>query len=126
MFICKYCKDNPTLHTFRIYKDTPEHTIYYSCISESTDKNIEQIIYHINGFLEHNTNKSWSWIIDSRDFKFELYTISLTLELIKIYSKYRNTLIEMQLINMNNWMKCLINICKPFMSTELYEKIKID
>ena len=130
MFICKYCKDNPQLHTFRIQEECDTHITYYSCIAESTDKNISQIIYHINGYLEDHhtskTSKTWSWIIDSKNFCIEWHTLSLTMELIGMYKRYQSTLTEIRVKNMNGWMKDFVAMCIPFMSQSLQSILKID
>jgi hypothetical protein len=128
MFVCKYCKDDPSLHTFRIHQDSDTHTTYYSCIANSTDKNVEQIVYHINGFLEwhHQSNKTWSWIIDSTNFCMEWHTFSLTMELINLYQTYHNTLTEIKVIHLNGWMRDLVDMCIPFMSNELQSIIKME
>lgn len=128
MFICEYCKDEPSLHTFRIREDSDTHTEYYSCIAESTDKNIEQIVYHINGYLEwhHQSDKTWSWIIDSNNFCIEWHTFALTMELIKLYQTYHDTLTEIRVINLNEWMKYLVELFIPYMNTKLQSIIKMD
>jgi hypothetical protein len=128
MFICKYCKDDPQLHTFRIHDELDNHTVFYSCIAESTDKNVTQIVYHINGFLEEHmkTNKTWSWIIDSKNFSIEWHSLSLTIELIGLYKKYQSTITEIRVRNLNGWMKEFLEMCIPFMSSSLQSILKIE
>jgi hypothetical protein len=127
-FVCKYCENDSNLHTFNIKDENENEIIYYSCMSEAKDKNILQIIYHINGFLQlhhEKSNKTWSWIIDSKNFKFEWHFFSLFKELLKIYENYKNTLTVIKIINLNNFMKFFLKLCTPFMTKELKNKLII-
>lgn len=129
VFVCKYCENNKSLHTFRIKEENEFNVVFYSCMSEAKDKNIEQIIYHFSGTLLHHhesCDKTWSWIIDSKNFKFEWHFFTLFKEILKLYDKYQKTLLEIQIINMNGWMKFFIKMCTPFMSKDLKNKLKFN
>ena len=130
-FICKFCENDATLHTFNIKTENINNIEYYSCMSEAKDKNISQIIYHIKGTLEyHHTqtnckDKTWSWLIDSKNFKFEWHFFKLFKELLLIYEMYKFSLQNIKIINLNSWMKFFLKLCTPLMSNDLKQKLII-
>jgi hypothetical protein len=124
MFKCEYCQKDPTLHSFKILSEKGNHTTYMSTISEATDKNVEQIIFHIKGFLKcggfhTTTDKTWSWIIDSSNFKIHMHTLLLTKELMKVINEFDSTLTEVRIINLNFFMKSFVRVCRSFLTKKL-------
>ena len=126
VFVCKYCTIDKSLHTFQKQSETETNVIFYSCMSEARDKNVEQIIHHFNGTLQdhhENTLKTWVWVIDSKNFTFQWHFFTLFKELLKVYDTYKTTLLEIQIINMNKWMKFFLKMCTPLMSKDLKSKL---
>ena len=127
---CSFCEKDPALHSFRIQEDSNVHTIYYSCISESTDTKVDQIVSHIRGLLEKQKTefptKTWSYIMDSRDFVVKWHTLPLTLKLIELIKSYMTTLTEIRIVNFNSWMKNFLKFCIPYMSIDLQKVIVVE
>lgn len=122
---CIYCRLDPTLHSFRIQEETETHVTYYSCMSESTDTNVEQIVSHIRGYLEQ-TSKKWSYVMDSREFTVHWHTIPLTMALFELIKDHQSRLVEIRMIHLNSWMKDFLVFCKPYMNAELQKALVIE
>ena len=122
---CEYCIIDPSLHSFRIKEETDTHITYYCCMSESTDTNVDQIVSHIRGYLE-KSEKTWSCIMDSRDFTVHWHTFPLTLALFDLVKEHQSRLNEIRMIHMNSWMKDFLEFCIPYMSEELQRVLVVE
>ncbi len=122
---CPYCIHNPSLHSFRIQEESDTHITYYCCMAESTDTNVDQIVSHIRGYLEDST-KTWSCIMDSRDFTIHWHTFPLTMALFELIKEHQARLNEIRMIHMNFWMKDFLLFCIPYMSPELQNALVVE
>jgi hypothetical protein len=94
-------------------------------MAESTDTNVDQIVSHIRGYVEHST-KTWSCIMDSRDFTIHWHTFPLTMALFDLIKQHQSRLREIRMIHMNVWMKDFLLFCIPYMSPELQQVLVVE
>ena len=47
------------------------------------------------------------------------HTLGLTKQLIKMFGEYKNTFLEIKVINLNKFMKFLLNLSRPFMGNDI-------
>jgi hypothetical protein len=124
---CRFCLDEPGLHSFHISKQLDHHVCYHTCVREARDKKVSQIVEHIELYL---TNKpehmTWEWSMDCKDFKIEWYTFELTMELQRLVEKYHSTLFQFRLFNVNPFMRTFLEICRPFLSKKIRGVLKVE
>ena len=120
------CDTDPSLHSFRIESETDSHIVYYSCISEATDIQVPRIVSHIKGFLDKRDGKKWSWVLDSTNFEVQWHTIELTLALLELISEYQSDMVELEIRNLNSWMKEFIEWCLPYMNETVQRVIRLN
>jgi hypothetical protein len=119
------CETDPTLHSFRKESETDSHIVYYSCISEATDTQVPRIINHIKRLLDQRQGKTWSWILDGREFEVQWHTFELTLALFELITEYQSDLLEIEVRNLNDWMKDFMEWCLPYMSETSQRVLRI-
>ena len=126
MFTCHACQVDPTVHSFYCIEETGTHTTYYSCENEIKDTNIERIVEHIEGHLQHHATKKWSWVMDAKEFTFGWSSREFAYAILSIIEKYQFTLERVRLINMSNLMKKIFNFGISFLEEPLKSIFEIE
>ena len=121
MYECEFCKLNPSLHSFKVQDETDTAVTFYTLLGEAKDKNPVSIISHIRGNIDwaKEKQKKIIWIVDSRIFHFEWHTLGLTKQLIRMFGDYKESFLEIKVINLNKFMKFLLNVSRPFMGNDI-------
>jgi len=115
---CPHCIRDPRLHSFHISKryENLNHICYLTTVREAHDKNVSQIVEHIEGYLsQKHSSTTWEWAIDCKDFRIEWHTLELTIALQRLIQKYGSTLYQFRLFNVNVFMRNFLVICRPFL-----------
>ncbi len=125
--MCIICDQDPGSHSFEFYGKTIEGIyMYYTCPANATryyDTN--GILNHYEEVLEQNNNNKWIWVFDSKGFDIKhSLEIETAIGLIKILSKYDNSLCQIQIVNANLLIKTFYTLIYPFLSTNIINKIK--
>ncbi len=119
---CRFCLEDPGLHSFHISHQTDCHVCYHTCVREARDKNVSQIVEHIDLFLRNKpTHSTWEWSMDCREFKIEWYTFDLTMALQRLIEKYHATITRFQLLHVNPFMKLFLEMCRPFLHPKIQQ-----
>jgi hypothetical protein len=124
---CRFCLAQPGLHSFHILHQLPHHVCYHTCVREARDKNVSQIIEHIELYLSHKPEfMTWEWSMDCREFKIEWYTFELTMALQRLIKKYHWTLLRFRLLHVNPFMRIFLEICKPFLDEKVKQVLRVE
>jgi hypothetical protein len=124
---CRFCLVDPGLHSFHISRQTDRHICYHTCVREARDKNVSQIVEHIELFLSHKPeHMTWEWSMDCQDFKIEWYTFELTMALQRLIQKYHSTLIQFRLFHVNPFMRVFLEMCRPFLQEKIQSILKVE
>lgn len=125
--ICPYCSVDPGLHSFHIQSHTDTHISYHTCVREARDKKVNQIVEHIELFLSQKPlHMTWEWSMDCTSFHIEWYTFELTMALQTLIQKYRHTITQFRLFNVNRFMKVFLEICRPFLNNHIKQVLVVD
>ena len=124
---CRFCLADPGLHSFHISKQLDHHICYHTCVREARDKNVSQIVEHIELFLSHKPeHMTWEWSMDCKDFHIEWYTFELTMALQRLIQKYHATMIRLRLFHVNPFMRVFLGICRPFLQDKIQSILKVE
>lgn len=126
MFTCHACQADPKVHSFYSIEDSSTHTTYYSCENDIKDTNIERIVQHIEGYLQHHTTKQWSWVMDAKEFTLGWSSKDLAYAVLDIIEKYKSTLVRVRMINMSNLMKKIFKFGKSFLEEPLQSVFELE
>ncbi len=125
--MCRYCDIDPGLHSFHIKNITRDHVWYHTVVREARDKNVNQIVEHIEEFLlKKPPGMTWEWSMDCRGFKIEGYTFELTMALQRLIRKYHLTITRFRLTHVNALMRLFVSICKPFLDVSVRQVLVVD
>lgn len=121
MYICKSCEKDPSSHSFFKLHEIKQHGVFYSCDAESTDKDVDNIMQHIEGVLEefHMTGTTWEWIFDGKDFSISFHSLALSSRFIDLLKKYQRSLTKIHVIHTNEFVKTIFDMMTPFLSDQL-------
>jgi hypothetical protein len=121
------CEKESSSHSFYKLNHDDCHGVFYSCEAEALDKDIDNIMYHIEGVLEdfHKMGKSWEWICDGKDFTLSMNSVSLSMRFVSLLTKYQSSLTHIHVINTNPFIKSMYDIMIPFLNERLANKINI-
>ena len=124
---CRFCHENPGLHSFHISEQYENHVSYLTVVREARDKKVSQIVEHIEGYLSQKPpHMTWEWSMDCKGFQIEWYTLELTLALQRLIRKYHSTLHQFRLFNVNRFMRVFLEMCKPFLSNHIKQVLVVD
>ena len=128
-FVCKICDEFPNSHSFSKIEECQGVSVYYTCPAKAIKYNDSAgIIKHYKDTLDSLHGSPWKWIFDSRGFDWKHVTqVSLAIELAKLISskKYGESLQEINLLNLNSYGKCMLNLLWNFLSANIQNKIKL-
>ena len=128
-FVCKICDEFPNSHSFSKIEEREGVSVYYTCPAKAIKYNDSAgIIKHYKDTLDSLQGSPWKWIFDSRGFGWKHVTqVSLAIELAKLISskKYGESLQEINLLNLNSYGKCMLNLLWNVLSTNIQNKIKL-
>lgn len=125
--VCRFCRDDPGLHSFHIQSETDDHVVYHTCVRNARDKKVSQIVEHIELYLSHKPiHKTWEWSMDCTDFRIEWYTFELTMALQNLIHKYRHTIRQFRLVHVNPFMKGFVEICRPFLENHVKQVLVVE
>ena len=125
--MCVICQEDPGSHSFEFYGKTKEGMyMYYTCQAKATRYwDTKGILNHYEEVLEQNNNNKWIWVFDSEGFGINhSLEIETAIGIIKILSKYEDSLGEIQIVNANLLIKTFYTLIYSFLSTEIINKIK--
>lgn len=128
MFICKACEQDPSSHSFYLLHEVDGHGVFYSCEAESTNRDTELILNHINGVLEDyhsNADKTWEWILDGKDYQMNLQSMTLGIKMLGVFNKYSDVLHKITIIHPNMFIRTLFDMMTPFMNQKMIDLIQI-
>jgi hypothetical protein len=109
VLVCRFCREDPELHSFHIQKETEKHVVYHTRVRDARDKKVKQIVEHIELYLSQKPlHKTWEWSMDCKGFKIEWYTFELTMALQTLIQKYRHTITQFRLFNVNPFMRTFL------------------
>jgi len=124
---CKYCRVDPGLHSFHILSETDSHISYHTRVRDARDKKVNQIVEHIDLYLSQKSlHKTWEWSMDCQGFQIEWYTFELTMALQSLIQKYRLTILQFRLFNVNPFMKVFLEICRPFLNSHIKQVLVVE
>lgn len=124
---CRFCREDPGLHSFHIQSQTETHVSYHTCVREARDKKVNQIVEHIELYLSQKPlHKTWEWSMDCKGFSIEWYTFELTMALQTLIQKYRMTITQFRLFNVNPFMKVFLEICRPFLTNQIKQILIVE
>jgi hypothetical protein len=124
---CRFCKEDPGLHSFHIQSETETHVSYHTRVKDARDKKVHQIVEHIELFLTQKpAYKTWEWSMDCTSFHIEWYTFELTMALQTLIQKYCMTITQFRLYNVNPFMKVFLEMCRPFLTHHIQQVLVID
>jgi hypothetical protein len=124
---CRFCRIDPGLHSFHIQSQTANHIAYHTCVREARDKNVNQIVEHIELFLSQKPlHMTWEWSMDCKGFSIEWYTFELTMALQTLIQKYSLTITQFRLFNVNPFMKVFLEICRPFLTNQIKQVLIVE
>jgi hypothetical protein len=124
---CKYCRVDPGLHSFHILSETDSHISYHTRVRDARDKKVNQIVEHIDLYLSQKPlHKTWEWSMDCQGFQIEWYTFELTMALQSLIQKYRLTILQFRLFNVNPFMKVFLEICRPFLNSHIKQVLVVE
>ena len=124
---CKYCREDPGLHSFHIQSETETHVSYHTRVRDARDKKVKQIVEHIELYLSQKPlHKTWDWSMDCSSFHIEWYTFELTMALQTLIQKYRLTITQFRLFNVNRFMRAFLEICRPFLNSHIKQVLIVD
>ena len=127
VLMCRFCREDPGLHSFHIQSETDTHVSYHTCVRDARDKKVTQIVEHIELYLSQKPlHKTWEWSMDCTSFHIEWYTFELTMALQTLIQKYRMTITQFRLFNVNRYMKNFIEICRPFLNNHIQKVLVVD
>jgi len=127
MNLCPFCREDPGLHSFHIQYETETHVSYHTRVRDARDKKVKQIAEHIELYLSQKAlHKTWDWSMDCKDFTIEWYTFELTMALQTLIQKYRLTITQFRLFNVNRFMRVFLEMCKPFLSNHIKQVLVVD
>lgn len=125
--LCPYCSVDPSLHSFHIQSQTENHIVYHTRVREARDKKVSQIVEHIDLFLTKKPlHVTWEWSMDCDSFHIEWYTFELTMALQSLIQKYRHTITQFRLFNVNRYMKSFIEMCRPFLNSHVKQVLVVE
>lgn len=128
--ICETCYKYPGSHSFTYLCKTNDISsneyIFYTCVADAILYNdTNGIVNHYKNYLEIMNPDSWIWIFNCDKFEMKHYldvcTISRLASLIKQNGKVKHIYI----INYTNLIYLLINLVKPILNKEIFDKIQI-
>jgi hypothetical protein len=125
--MCVICQQDPGSHSFEFYGKTNKGLyLYYTCPADATKYwDTNGILNHYEEVLEKNNNNKWIWLFDCKGFDVKhSLEIATAIGIIKILSKYENSLYQIQILNANNLIKTFYSLIYPFISTNIINKIK--
>jgi hypothetical protein len=124
---CRFCLADPGLHSFHISKQFENHVCYHTCVRDARDKNVSQIVEHIELFLSQKPkDMTWEWSMDCQDFHIEWYTFELTMELQRLVKKYQDTMTVFHLCQVNPFMRFFLHLCRPFLDEKIQQILKVE
>jgi hypothetical protein len=124
---CRFCLEDPGLHSFHIKETFENHIHYHTCVREARDKKVNQIVEHIELYLSQKpAHMTWEWSMDCRGFTIEWYTFELTMALQKLIYKYHDTLLQFHLKNVNPFMRVFVEMCRPFLNEKIKSVLIVD
>ncbi len=125
--MCPICDAEPGSHSFEFYGKTNEGIyMYYTCPAAASKYwDTEGILNHYKEVLEQNNNNKWMWLFDSKGFGIKhSMEMATAMGIIKILSKYENSLCEIQILNANPLIKTFYLLIYQFLSIDTVNKIK--
>lgn len=125
---CPICAIDPTSFVFRKVADKATHSVYYTHPSKVKHTYpADHIIAHYAHRLQENGAKPWIWIFDGAQFDtdhiMEIKTGQGIAEL--LHGIYRDSLVEIKVINPTIHLKVLLKVIQPFMDDALRAKLNI-
>jgi len=127
VLVCRFCREDPGLHSFHIQSETETHVSYHTRVRDARDKKVNQIVEHIELYLSQKPlHKTWDWSMDCTSFQIEWYTLELTMALQRIIHKYRHTITQFRLFNVNRFMRVFLDLSRPFLNTFVKQVLIVD
>jgi hypothetical protein len=127
VLLCRFCRDEPGLHSFHIQSETDTHVVYHTRVRDARDKKVSQIVEHIELYLSQKPlHKTWEWSMDCTSFHIEWYTFELTMALQSLIHKYRHTITQFRLFNVNRYMKTFVEMCRPFLNSHVKQVLVVE
>ena len=125
--MCRYCEEDPGLHSFHIREQTRDHVWYHTVVREARDKKVSQIVEHIEEFLlKKPLHMTWEWSMDCRGFHIERYTFELTMALQRLIRKYHLTLQRFRLTHVTPLMRVFVSLCLPFLDVTVQQVLEVE
>ena len=124
---CRFCKEDLGLHSFHIQSETDTHVSYLTRVRDARDKKVNQIVEHIELYLSQKPlYKTWEWSMDCEGFHIEWYTFELTMALQSLIQKYKLTITQFRLFNVNRFMRAFLEICRPFLNNHIKQVLVVE
>lgn len=117
-YICQTCLKEPNSHSFKKIGEKNNINYFYTCPANASKYDDNQgILEHYKGTLNNFPNQKWIWIFDSEGFSTKhALNIPLAIDLAKLISQYKDTLVKINIINPTWHIKSIITITKPFLT----------
>ena len=126
---CPICLDDPSSHSLRKMRETPDCIYYYTCPAQASKYNdTEGIINHYRGVLsEIPDRKEWIWIFDASGFTFKHameYTLATRIATL-ITEEFSESLRKIYVVHPTTFISITINVVYPFLSRKIQNMIEI-
>ena len=124
--MCVICDEEPGSHSFEFRGKTDNSiNLYYTCPAKATKYwDTKGILAHYEEVLEQNNHEPWIWMFDGQNFGFKhSLEIATAIGLISILKKHNDSLQNIHIIHPTIYIKAMYTVIKPFLSSELIQKI---
>ena len=122
--MCILCDNDPTSHSFFKMGRQGNTNIYYTCPGDATNHETEGVLQHYKEVLEKNNGEKWIFVFDAKGFSFYHSTrVASALGLLTIFNEYGDNLQEVRIINVNGFVQTMFATMKPFIPSNIFNKI---
>jgi len=126
--LCSDCDINHKNHSF-IPLEINDICIFYSCPGNAIKYNdTAGILHHFDNVLYYYNcdEKYWKWIFDFKGFELKhMLEITTAIRVARLINNYSNYLLEIKIINTNVFTYSMLQIVKPFLNSDVKNKIEI-
>ena len=125
--ICKICASDPDSHSFKKISEKRGITIFYTKPSNAKlYKDTDGILLHLENVLAQLNNKKWVLILDGDGFDIRHATeISTGRGILEIFNKYKDTMVELKIINPSWHIKWALKLADSEFTDEFRAKITL-
>jgi hypothetical protein len=125
--LCPDCDLNNKNHSFVPLECNNDIYVFYSCPGDAIKYNdTAGIIRHFDNVLSYYKcyETYWKWVFDFKGFEFK-HSIEITtaIRLARLINNYSNYLLEIKIINTNMFTYSMLQIVKPFLNSDVKNKI---